>query len=61
MQEHKKSEMLITVEYRPGRWGRLFHIFDNERREIVLHQKDVVKLARNILKITQEGKDAGKD
>ena len=46
----------ITVEYRPGRWGRIFHIFDLDNREIALHQKDAVSLARNILKIAVEEK-----
>ncbi len=44
----------IVVDYRPGRWGRVFHIFDLDNREIVLHQKDAVSIARNILKIAKE-------
>ncbi len=46
----------IQVDYRPGRWGRTFHIFDLDGREIALHQKDAVKMARAILKITKEQK-----
>ena len=49
-------EIKITVDYRPGRWGKVFHIFDLDNREIALHQKDAVKLARNILKIASEEK-----
>ena len=41
------------VEHRPGRWGKVFHIFDLDNREIALHQKDAVKLARSILKIAK--------
>ena len=48
------TEPRITVEYRPGRWGRIFHIFDLDNREIALHQKDAVKLAKSILKIAKE-------
>ncbi len=44
----------ITVDYRPGRWGKVFHIFDLDNREIALQQKDAVKVARNILKIAKE-------
>ena len=49
-------EPRITVDYRPGRWGKVFHIFDLDNREIALHEKDAVKLARNILKIAKEQK-----
>lgn len=51
-----KLEIKITVDYHPGRWGRVFHIFDLDNREIALHQKDAVKLAKNILKIAREAK-----
>ena len=47
-------EPRITVDYRPGRWGKVFHIFDLDNREIALQQKDAVKVARNILKIAKE-------
>lgn len=47
-------EVKITVDYRPGRWGKTFHLFDLDGREISLHQKDAVKLAQNILKIAKE-------
>jgi len=50
------SEVRIQVDYRPGRWGKVFHIFDLDGREIALQQKDAVKLARNILKIAGEQK-----
>ena len=49
-------EVRIQVDYRPGRWGKVFHIFDLDNREIFLHQKDAVKMARSILKITREEK-----
>jgi len=47
-------EVKIQVDYRPGRLGKVFHIFDLDNREIALHQKDAVKVARNILKIARE-------
>ncbi len=50
----------ITVDYRPGRWGRIFHIFDLDNREIALQQKDAVKVARGILKIAKEQEAAPK-
>jgi len=55
-QENKPviPEIRIQVDYRPGRWGKLFHIFDLDGREIVLHQKDALKMARSILKIATE-------
>ena len=46
-------EVKIQVDYRPGRWGKVFHIFDLDGREIALHQKEAVKMARAILKITK--------
>ena len=46
-------EVKIQVDYRPGRWGKVFHIFDLDGREIALHQKEAVKLARSILKIAK--------
>jgi hypothetical protein len=46
-------EPRITVDYRPGRWGKVFHVFDLDNREIALFQKDAVKVARNILKISE--------
>jgi hypothetical protein len=49
-------EPRITVDYHPGRWGKVFHIFDLDNREIALHQKDAVKVTRNILKIAKEQK-----
>ena len=50
------EEARITVDFRPGRWGKVFHLFDLDGREITLQQKDAVKLARNILKIAGEQK-----
>lgn len=47
-------ESRITVDYRPGRWGRVFHLFDKDNREIALQQKEAVKMARAILKIVKE-------
>lgn len=47
-------EVRIQVDYRPGRWGKVFHIFDLDNREIVLHQKDAVGMAKSILKIAKE-------
>lgn len=41
----------ITVDYRPGRWGKVFHLFDLDGREIALQQADAVQMARSILKI----------
>ncbi len=49
-------EVKIQVDFKPGRWGRVFHIFDLDNREIALQQKDAVKLARSILKIAGEQK-----
>jgi hypothetical protein len=47
-------EPRIMIEYTPGHWGKVFHIFDLDNREISLHQKDAIKLAKNILKIAKE-------
>ena len=55
-QVQKPPEPKITVEYRPGRWGRLYHIFDLDGREIALQQKDACSVARAILRIAKEGK-----
>ncbi len=56
--EAKSQEMVpeprITVDYRPGRWGKVFHMFDLDGREICLNHKEAVKLARSILKIAKE-------
>ena len=52
-------EPRITVDYCPdghGRYNKVFHIFDLDNCEIVLHQKDAGRLARNILKIVKEQK-----
>ena len=47
-------QVKITVDYKPGRWSKTFHIFDLDGREIALQQKDAIKLAQNILKIAKE-------
>jgi len=44
----------ITIEVCPGRWGKIFHLFDADGREIALQQKDALKMARQILK--EQGK-----
>ena len=51
--ENKPAEIRILLEIKPGRWGKVFHIFDLDGREIALHQKEAVKLARSILKIAK--------
>ena len=50
------TEPRITVDYRPGRWGKVFHIFDLDNREIALPQKDACAVARTILRIVKEVK-----
>lgn len=52
--ENKPPEVKLLVEIKPGRWGRTFHIFDLDNREIALHQKDAVKMAKMILRIMKE-------
>lgn len=56
MTTEARPEIKITVEYRPGRWGQVFHIFDLDGREIAINQKDAFRLARNILRIVRGGK-----
>ena len=46
-------EVKIQVDFRPGRWGKTFHIFDLDNREIVLQQKDACSLAKKILAIAK--------
>ncbi len=53
-------EVKIQVDYRPGRWGRVFDIVDLDGREICLNHKEAVKLARSILKIAKEQEAAPK-
>ena len=48
------AEPKVVVDYRPGRWGKLFHLFDFDGQEIALHQKDAVRLAKKILRIAKE-------
>jgi hypothetical protein len=59
MTQEQPARAKITVEYqsnnRHGRLGKVYHIFDLDNREIALHQKEAVKLAKNILKIAKEG------
>jgi len=45
-----KQEPKITIEIRPGRWGKIFHLFDSNGREIAFQQKEALKMARLILK-----------
>ena len=52
--KEKIPEVRIQVDYRPGRWGKVFHIFDLDNREIVLHQKEATAMARKILSISQQ-------
>ena len=47
------TEPRITVDYRPGRWGKVFHLFDTEGGEVKLNQKEALKMAKAILKITK--------
>ena len=54
--EDKPLEVRILLEIRPGRWGRTFHIFDLDKREIALQEKDAVRMARTILKIAKGNK-----
>jgi len=55
-QENKSiiPETRITVDFRPGRWSKVYHLFDLDGREITLPQKEAVRLAKNILKIAGE-------
>jgi len=46
-------EPRISIDYRPGRWGKTFHIFDADNREIVLKEKDATYIAKSILKIAK--------
>lgn len=48
-----EKEVRIQVDYRPGRWGKTFHIFYLDNREIVLNQKEATAMARKILSIAQ--------
>jgi hypothetical protein len=50
----------VTVDYSPGRWGQVFHIFDLDGKEISLHQKEATQLARTILTIAKEKEKAKK-
>lgn len=59
MPEETKTEsplgkLRITVDYNPGRWSRVFHLFDKENKEIALIQKDAVSMAKDILRIAKE-------
>ena len=46
-------EVRIQVDFHPGRWGKVFHIFDLDNREIALHEKEACQLARKILAIAK--------
>lgn len=45
-----KPEPKITIEIRPGRWGKIFHLFDADGAEVKFQQKDALRVARQILK-----------
>jgi hypothetical protein len=45
-----KQEPKITIEIRPGRWGKTFHLFDGYGGEVKFPQKEAVKVAKQILK-----------
>ena len=49
-QVEAKHDPKISVEIRPGRWGKTFHLFDRDGREIALELKDATSMARQILK-----------
>ncbi|MFH0769623.1 MAG: hypothetical protein V1932_08725 [Chloroflexota bacterium] len=59
-QAEMAPEPRITVDYKPGRWGKVFHMFDLDGREICLNHKEAVRLARGILKIAKEQESAPK-
>lgn len=48
----------ISVDYQygggHGRWDKAFHICDNTGRELVLPQKEAVRLAKMIIRIAGE-------
>ena len=48
-----KTTPRISVDWNPGRWGKVFHIFDPGGREIILEEKDAGYVAHAILKITK--------
>lgn len=50
-------EVKIQVDFGVGRWGKTFHIFDLDGREISLQQKEACAMARKILAIAQ-GKES---
>ncbi len=50
------SKPRITVDYNSGRWSRVFHLFDQESREIALPYRDAVNMAKDILRIAREVK-----
>ena len=53
MPNEKVPEVKILVEFRPRRQGgKLFHIIAGN--ELILPQKDAVKMAKSILKIAKE-------
>jgi len=45
---------MISVDHRPGHWGKVYHLWDKEGREIVHQEKDALKMARAIIKIAGE-------
>ena len=48
------NELKIVVDFKPGRWGNTYHIFDFDGREIALERKDAVRMARRILAIAKK-------
>jgi len=46
----EKADPKITIEIRPGRWGKIFHLSDSDGKEIALQQKDALKMAKQIIK-----------
>jgi hypothetical protein len=54
VEQKTPPKVKISVDYRPGRWGKVFHLFDNDGREIALGQNDAIQMAKSILKIAQQ-------
>lgn len=50
LQQGPKDEPKITIEIRPGRWGKIFHLFDSDGNEVKFPQKEAVKMAKQIVK-----------
>ena len=50
MVEETKQSPRLMVSLTPSRWGKTFHLFDRDGREIALELKDATRLARTIIK-----------